>query len=89
MGYSCEGIASFPGRKNERPGTHCMRMCSIPQNLGNPVISVNYCSFSRLENETSLDARLPSILTNVKIEVAEAIDQARNRFTRLRENKLL
>ena len=61
-------LASFPGRKNERPGTHCMRMRSIPQNLENPVISVNYCSFSRLENETSLDARLPSILTNVKIE---------------------
>ena len=40
----------------------------VPQNLGNPVISVNYCSFLRLENETSLDARLPSILTNVKIE---------------------
>ena len=58
-------LASFPGRKNERPGTHCMRMRSIPQNLGNPV---NYCSFSRLKNEASLDARLPSILTNVKIE---------------------
>ena len=61
-------IASFPGRKNERPGTPCMRMRSIPQNLGNPIISVNYCSFSRLENEASLDARLPSILTNAKIE---------------------
>ena len=61
-------LASFPGRKNERPGTHCMRMRSIPQNLGNPVISVNYCSFSRLENEASLDARLPWILTNAKIE---------------------
>ena len=61
-------VASSPGRKNEQPGTHCMRMRSIPQNLGNPVISVNYCSFSRLENETSFDARLPSILTNVKIE---------------------
>ena len=36
--------------------------------FGIPVISVKYCSFSRLENETSLDARLPSILTNVKIE---------------------
>ena len=61
-------LASFPGRKNERPGTHCMRMRSIPQNLGNPVILVNYCSFSRLENEASLDARLPSILTKVKME---------------------
>ena len=36
--------------------------------FGIPVISVKYCSFSRLENETSLDARLPLILTNVKIE---------------------
>ena len=63
-----EGVASVPGRKNERPGTHCMRMRSIPQNLGNLVISVNYCSFLWLENEASLDARLPSILTNVKIK---------------------
>ena len=66
--YTGTGLASFPGHKNERPGTHCMRMRSIPQNLGNPVILVNYCSFLQLENETSLDARLPSILTNVKIE---------------------
>ena len=61
-------LASFPGRKNERPGTHCMCMRSIPQNLGNPVTLVNYCSFSRLKNEASLDARLLSILTNTKIE---------------------
>ena len=61
-------LTSFPGRKNERPGTHCMRMRSIPQNLGTPVISVNYSSFSRLENEASLDARLPSMLTKVKVE---------------------
>ena len=33
--------------------------------LGNPVVSVNYCSFSRPENEASLDARL---LANVNIE---------------------
>ena len=57
-------VASFPGRKNERPGTHCMHMRSIPQNLGNPVISVNYCSFSRLENETSLVMKEVVILIN-------------------------
>ena len=84
--YIIHTLASFPGLKNERPGTHCMRMRSIPQNLGNPVISVNYCSLSRLENEASLDARLPSML---KSRVAEAIDQAQNRFTLLRDNKPL
>ena len=68
-------IASFPGRKKisglqKISGlvlTVCtlMRMHSILQNLGNPVISVNHCSFLRPENEASLDARL---LTNVNIE---------------------
>ena len=38
-----------------------MHMCSIPQNLGNPVISVNYRSFLGPENKASLDARLLTI----------------------------
>jgi len=62
-------IASFPGCKKTSGLvlTVCalMRIRSIPPNLGNPVISVNYCSFSRPENEASLDARL---LTNVNIK---------------------
>ena len=54
-----------------------MHMRSIPPNLGNPVISVNCGSFSQSENEASLDARL------LTLRVAEAIGQARGRFTRL------
>ena len=42
-----------------------MRISSIPPSLGNPVILINYCSFSRTENEASLDATL---LTNLNIE---------------------
>ena len=58
MGVS---IASFPGRKkmNGLVLTACvlMHMPSFPQNLGNPVISVNYRKFTQPENEASLDAR--------------------------------
>ena len=66
--------------KNEWPGAHCMCFNAhalYSPNLGNPVISVNCGSFLQPENEASLDARL------LTLRVAEAIGQARGRFTQL------
>ena len=37
-----ESVASFPGSKKERrgPGTHCLRMCRVPQkNMGHRIPS--------------------------------------------------